>query len=956
MNTSTRSSGLAGSTSARPPATSTLSSLLAQANSLNEVDYDSELPQIRFGIDDIERMSEAVAGRGKKSKNERGEGFNLLSNLGVNTSQLTHNISQLPNAAEPSARPRRRRQPPQQSRLEPLGDMGPSYAIGDGDIGAWGRNWHEMVILGGIEVQRQRTINSFQKQFQQRILQNWELEKARVLQDELGVTDEEIAGITGSANGLTGSTLGRSALGASTRRFPMAQSQLGKSTSESKEGGLVMHTKMVRYERVIGDLNQRRLRKEPFELCQALEETVKGDSKHPLLPASYHILAHLTHEPSLRDTADYASTSSEPHHAPGEPVQERQYATAYLGDQRSNHATLLRGRLTMGGRRFLERDFERHVEETIAKNPKEAALGGIPGIKNKIRAFVDVTLKSKEAKDAYRPETVNGSLLWAQIYYLVRCGYIDEALTLIAENQQHISRDDWSFPGAFKSALSSSERRLPKSQRDQLYNDFNAHIRNNPNVDQFKYALYKLVGRFELNRKTVKVAATTEDWMWIQLSLVRENKDGDSPQEQYDLIDLGKLILKYGNDKFDSNGTKPLAWFNLLLFTAQFEKAVAYLYSKPQLKTDAVHFAVALSYYGLLRVSPKGEEAELLITDDSDISNLNFPRLIKQYITPFFKLEPQTALQYAYLVALSSDSPNPAIGQKQKQLCLELVRDIVLASRSWSRLLGSVRADGSKETGVIERDLNLLKLSDEQDYLRQVVLSAAEQSSLDSSLTDSIELYHLAGAYDKVVETVNKSLGHSLGQSHPSSSSTSTSTSTQQIQSNAQSIGLSGAFGGANDIFGLAQRVHDVYERDFAKRTRVSKLHWDTLEVLLKLKLGLRQFEEDRPDLALETFKSTQLLPLDNDPQSISRYAQNFKDILDQPVISNLDEVIVTTMKCLHLLSQQLKSSPYGDHSRITQLNIYKHQSQCLIQFASTLRLRLGADVYRQLSSMSAFF
>ncbi|WWC58422.1 uncharacterized protein I303_100962 [Kwoniella dejecticola CBS 10117] len=950
--------GLGGSTSARPPANTTLSSLLAQANSLNEVEYDSELPQIRFGIDDIERMSESVAGRGKKGKNERGEGFNLLSNLGVNTSRLTHDISQLPNAAEPSGRPRRRRQAHQsqnqrQHRLEPLGDIGPSYGIGDGDIGAWGRNWHEMVILGGIEVQRQRTINSFQKQFQQRIIQNWEIEKARVLQDELGVTDDEIAGLVGSSSGgLAASALGKSALGASTRRFPMAQSQLGKSTSESREGGLVMHTKMVRYERVIGELNQRRLRKEPFELCQALEDTVKGDSKHPLLPASYHILAYLTYEPSLRESADYASTSTEPF-APGEPIQERQYASAYLGDQKSNHATLLRGRLVMGGRRFLERDFERHVDEVIAKNPKEAALGGVPGIKNKIRAFVDVILKSKESRDSYRPESVNGSLLWAQTYYLLRCGYIDEALNLVAENQQHISRDDWSFPGAFKSALSSTERRLPKTQRDQLYNDFNSHMRNNPNVDQFKYALYKLVGRFELNKKSVKVASTTEDWMWLQLSLVRENsnKEIDLPQDQYDLVDLGKLILKFGNDKFDANGTKPLSWFNLLLFTAQFEKATAYLYSKPQLKTDAVHFAIALNYYGLLRVPSKGEEADLLITDDSDVSYLNFPRLIKQYISPFYRLEPQTALQYAYLVALSSDSPNPAIGQKQKQSALELVRDIVLSSKSWSKLLGSVRADGTKETGLIEKDLKLLKLADEADYLKNVVLSAAEQSLLDSSLIDSIELYHLAGNYDKVIQSVNKSLGQSL-----SSSSGGTSNSAELNNDNLQSVGLSGAFGGTNDIFQLAHKVHDVYERDFAKRTKVSRIHWETLEVLLKLKLGLRQFHEDRPDLALETFKSTQLLPLDNDLSSISKYAQNFRDILDQPVISNLDEIIITTMKCLHLLSQNLKNSPYGDHSRMIQLNLLKHQSQCLIQFASVLRLRLGADVYRQLSSMSAFF
>ena len=168
-------------------------------------------------------------------------------------------------------------------------------------------------------------------------------------------------------------------------------------------------------------------------------------------------------------------------------------------------------------------------------------------------------------------QSVDGIYLWAQVYFLLRCGYFEEALNLLSDHQQSIKREDWSFPGAFKMYLSSAERRLPKTQKDQLYNDFNSHIRNNANVDQFKYALYKIVGRFELSRKTLKIATTTEDWMWLQLSLVREVRD-ESPQEQYDLIDLAKMVAKYGNEKFDADGTRPFAWFNLLLLTAQFEK------------------------------------------------------------------------------------------------------------------------------------------------------------------------------------------------------------------------------------------------------------------------------------------------------------------------------------------------------------------------------------------------
>lgn len=60
--------------SAKPPTSSTLSALLAQANTLNDIDHDPELPQIRFGMEEIERMSEAVAGRGKRGKGKDGEG------------------------------------------------------------------------------------------------------------------------------------------------------------------------------------------------------------------------------------------------------------------------------------------------------------------------------------------------------------------------------------------------------------------------------------------------------------------------------------------------------------------------------------------------------------------------------------------------------------------------------------------------------------------------------------------------------------------------------------------------------------------------------------------------------------------------------------------------------------------------------------------------------------------
>jgi len=76
-----------------------------------------------------------------------------LSNFGVNTSQLVHDINKLPSSEPPKSR--RKRHVAQASRVAPA-EVGGAYGTNDGDVKAWGRNWHETVILSGIEMQRQR--------------------------------------------------------------------------------------------------------------------------------------------------------------------------------------------------------------------------------------------------------------------------------------------------------------------------------------------------------------------------------------------------------------------------------------------------------------------------------------------------------------------------------------------------------------------------------------------------------------------------------------------------------------------------------------------------------------------------------------------------------------------------------------------------------------------------------
>ena len=107
-------------------------------------------------------------------------------------------------------------------------------------------------------------------------------------------------------------------------------------------------------------------------------------------------------------------------------------------------------------------------------------------------------------------------------------------------------------------------------------------------------------------------------------------------------------------------------------------------------------------------------------------------------------------------------------------------------------------------------------------------------------------------------------------------------------------------------------------------------------------------------DLTTQTFVASDIIPLQaSDPTAISRFAARFALLLDNPAVSDLDEVVITAMKCVHKLNMQLRESSYAENSRVQKQQFLKGSAMALIQFASGLRLRLGGDVYRQLSSMS---
>ncbi|KAG9536812.1 NIC-domain-containing protein, partial [Aureobasidium melanogenum] len=209
-------------------------------------------------------------------------------------------------------------------------------------------------------------------------------------------------------------------------------------------------------------------------------------------------------------------TSSDPR-----AIKERQFAQDYLDDApNSRKAFDLRKRIIDGSRRFLEKQFLAQLETAILKNAKEAALGGVPSVINKVRAYVRLRAARKElGPDTSELQMINDDYPWVLIFYLLRAGLVNEAAEYVADNERAIKACDRNFPLFLASYARSTDRRLPPELQTRINNTYSQRAQFAPenSVDPYRMACFKIIGRCELGRRTLDgINQNMEDWVWLQ--------------------------------------------------------------------------------------------------------------------------------------------------------------------------------------------------------------------------------------------------------------------------------------------------------------------------------------------------------------------------------------------------------------------------------------------------------
>ncbi len=525
------------------------------------------------------------------------------------------------------------------------------------------------------------------------------------------------------------------------------------------------------------------------------------------------------------------------------PMKERQFAKAYIDEMSDSPSSIqIRKMIIAGANHHLEKRFFHDLEAMIAKNPREANLGGVPNVTSKVRAYIRLRAANKDLV----PENIDLQMLgedfvWALVFFLLRSGHTKEAVEYVASNAVAFRTIDRNFITYITNYHKSKEKRLPRELQDRINNEYNQRVRIAPehSIDPFRMACYKVIGRCEIEKRDLgSLYSSMEDWVWLQFNLAREvNRMGEIATEVYGLSEVQTTIKGIGARHFSKGGADQSGgfgvYFYLQILAGLYEDAVKYLYTFQYV--EGVHFAIALDYYGLLRVSDLSAPAgELLTHSTRGFPQINFSYMIGHYTRDFRAANVVAAVDYLVLICLNRDLPGDA-GAQQTEQCYEALRELVLESREYAQLLGDVRSDGQRVKGAVEERIKLIGLIDADDFMRTVIVQAASIADDNGRTTDSVLLYHLAGEYDNVMTIVNRALSDAIAVDVGQDTLPFLPRRADTEDVAAQQPGGSLSLTAVDDPVALAKNMSTLYSNNSSYANKVSPKSKETCTLLMKI-------------------------------------------------------------------------------------------------------------------------
>lgn len=568
-------------------------------------------------------------------------------------------------------------------------------------------------------------------------------------------------------------------------------------------------------------------------------------------------------------------------------------------------------------RKILEKQFLNYVDELYQNRINE----GFPTNINKIKSFIESKLRFTNGSwKIANLSIVNGKPIWAVIFYLLRAGLIDDALEVAISNASSFNKIENSFVKYFKAYASSPENELPPDLSSDLHTEYNQYIKTSIDGDPFRLAVYKIIGRCDLTNKTIPaVTLSVEDWLWLNLTLVKENCSNTDPiYEKYSLNDLQATVTTFGEKRFPNN------YFQVLLYSGLFERALEEAYKVNEL--DAIHLAIGFADKHLLHIKAnKHADFHGLRTTDNDQDYIDFAKLLGNYTKSFKYSDPRIASEYLFLIAICED---PEV----IDLCHEALRQLILETNEFTKLLGEVNKDGTRVPGVIEARRQLIKLDDIKEYLHTISEQTARQANNNGRIYDSLLLYQLAEEYNIVIAIVNGLLSGIL-------SNTNFKKGMLDLYSDLSKNN--------KDPVALAKNLVNIYLSNPEISKQVVTKNKETCVLLLKIAEIKNTYQSKQWEYTLSQIEELDMLPFTGG-SSIRRKAQEFTT-LSGYIMNCIPNVLLMTMTSTSELINSLRASSFSSISKKQQIAALKSVGKNCMIYAGMIQYKMPREVYSQL-------
>uniref|UniRef100_A0A5K3F567 Nuclear pore protein n=2 Tax=Mesocestoides corti TaxID=53468 RepID=A0A5K3F567_MESCO len=397
----------------------------------------------------------------------------------------------------------------------------------------------------------------------------------------------------------------------------------------------------------------------------------------------------------------------------------------------------------------LEAEFMACLQVVVSANPRLAQLGGRPGVRSLVRAFLNVknpAMQSSgdpdfESSGDFEDGLVDGKPVWPMIYYCLRCGALRDAISVASDAANNLGEfvqilssfaaNGKSLPAKLVTGIRKTYRRVVKTSRDP-----------------YKRLVYCLLGRCDLSDAHTNVAQSIDDFLWLRLLQVtiKENaNDNQDDGESLTIAQLQNLLYDtYGETYFDA-WNQPLMYFKILCLSQQFEGALAFLVRIEELRCHAVHLALVLREMKILLL-PATTHAQIISRIDSDPSGfrrLNFVRLLLLYTRKFEIDNPALCVNYYYFLHELSSEERGA----PTNLFVRCVAELAIQTGEFDLILGVPGPGGVRQPGAIDRFASVSQPP-------ELIASVAEMLETRGQMAKSASVYLLAGTSKTLLSAV----------------------------------------------------------------------------------------------------------------------------------------------------------------------------------------------------------